>query len=353
MKRRGLLLIAALCAVSFSPAQQETGRVITGSVSDAETGLALENVNVYLSMTMIGTSTSASGAFRLANVPAGLYDMVISRVGYERQMIAVKAVRSESLHYDIRLHVLTLQAGEVQIVGEDPKEWRRNLKLFEKEFLGETENAARCRILNPEVINIRFDKESRLLTASSDSIVTVENLALGYRIRLVLGKFCWNTVTGALDLLIYPAFEELKARWAEEGTSWQENRQRSYRGSLKHFLRALSEGKAEEEHFYVFTGNFERRPMSYEVNPTADRGHPVSPGELLSSRDEIPPFKALKFDGYLRVEYWGNLPRRASFIRLKNQETFFDTLGNLFAPLTVETAGYWSINRVAELQPLY
>jgi hypothetical protein len=350
-------------------AQTDPGGTIAGRVVNAETGEPLENVNVFLSFTTIGTSTDSIGVFTLTGVPVGEYDLIASRVGYERQVIAARFLRTDSLHYDIRLKPRVLQTAEVEVTAERDDVWKDNLERFVKAFIGETEHAGQCRILNPEVLSFRYRNDT--LIASSDSLLHIENAAIGYRLHLVLASFVWNIAHDNGRYLIYPRFETLISRSANEKSDWKENRKHSYDGSLKHFLHALYSGRTEEEVFGIYSGSL--------VKLVSGQGHRVSPGEF--TLDPMPgtPFKIFRFTGYLRVEYgrrigeymegtpgwgkasgWGNIskefadnPAKVSIITLRNAYALIDSLGNLINPLSVEVVGAWAKERVAEVQPMY
>lgn len=358
-----ILFLSSITGGAF--AQEQSKAIVSGRVTSAETAEPIENVNVFLSITTIGTSTDKEGGFRLTGVPVGIYDLVISRVGYERQTITLTITRAESLYYDIKLKPRIIQTGEIQVAAESPEDWKNDLKVFTKEFLGETENTNRCRIINPEVINFRHDEKDNTLRASSDSVIKVENLAFGYNIYIILIKFEWYLIRGYGRYFIFSKFQELIPHDEKVLSSWRKSRQKSYEGSLKQFLRAVSAGKAEDEQFCVYAVNLKRIEEAknhpeyawYDWLQTHDAaisgGHRVNAEELIVPSEEGSPFKLIRFQSDLRIEYWGRNPHELSFLTLKGPSVMIDTLGNLFNPLSLEVGGYWSGNRVAELLPMY
>ncbi len=71
---------------------------LAGTVADSLTGYALAGVMVKVSGPVErSTSTSSSGAFFLANVPAGVYRIVVARVGWEPKTTRISLVR-DSVH---------------------------------------------------------------------------------------------------------------------------------------------------------------------------------------------------------------------------------------------------------------
>jgi hypothetical protein len=341
--------------------------IVSGRVLDSETDEPLGNVNVFLSSTTLGVSTAADGRFVITGVTAGIFDLVASRVGYERSIVIVRMVASDSLYYEIRLHLKVLQTEEVNVTAERPKDWDENLKRFAKAFLGETDYADRCRIMNPEVLNFQYHDDT--LVATSDSLLHIENAAFGYRLHLVLASFVWNIARDNGRYLVYSLFEALTPKSADEESEWEKNREESYRGSLKHFLRSLYEGNSEHELFRIYSGSVKRL--------SSVQGHLVSPDELMVDTEAGTPFKTLEFGGCLRVEYGrrtieeesendNNYQRRyrppvqwaehrgvASLIELKSPYALIDSMGNLLNPLSVEVSGAWAKQRIAELLPMY
>jgi outer membrane receptor protein involved in Fe transport len=76
---RALVLVTV--AVLPSLAQAQTGK-LTGVVTDAQSGQALEGVQILLRGTGIGVVTDESGRYFILNVPAGVYTVVARRPGY-------------------------------------------------------------------------------------------------------------------------------------------------------------------------------------------------------------------------------------------------------------------------------
>lgn len=326
-------------------AQQGGKAIIAGQVIDAETGELLEDVNVFLSFTTIGTSTLKNGSFKMINIPSGIFDLMVSHVGYEQHVETTQINESDSLYYEIKLEPKILQTGEIEVVAESPIEWKKNLNRFVKAFIGKTENASECKILNPEVLDLIFNEDTDTLVASSDSVLIVENAALGYRIYIILDRFIWNIDQDCGHYVIYPRFEEIQSQMSEEMSKWSENRQICYKGSLKHFLRSIQSGIGDEENFKIYAGTL--------IKLKTGQGHYVDPQELLLMSGIDMPVRKLIFPDYLRIEYGGKFQYNGSIINLREEYALIDTIGNLLNPLSLEISGFWAQKRIAELLPLY
>jgi hypothetical protein len=125
-----MILCSLAIAIGVCSAQQEPGTTITGKIIDADNGTPLEDAIVFLANTPRGTSSENDGTFRIASVPAGTYELVISRVGYERQSVHFQAAKTESLYYMIKLRPQPVRTKEVEVLGKRPAEARPNQQLF-------------------------------------------------------------------------------------------------------------------------------------------------------------------------------------------------------------------------------
>lgn len=81
-----LLLVAGAPAALAQP-------VVTGTVTDAESGAPLPGVNVFTGRPPVGTATNATGQYRL-ELPAGADSLTFSFIGYERLTVAVGGRRT-------------------------------------------------------------------------------------------------------------------------------------------------------------------------------------------------------------------------------------------------------------------
>lgn len=57
--------------------------IISGTVSNAETGTPLQQVSIYFPELEKGTTTNSSGAFEISGIPNGSFEMVISSMGFK------------------------------------------------------------------------------------------------------------------------------------------------------------------------------------------------------------------------------------------------------------------------------
>jgi len=307
---------------------------LTGTVTDT-TGEPLHLVNVYLSGSTFGASTSRTGIYCMENIPGGSYQLIFQHIGYQIKVQNIQIEDDKIYEIDAQLPPKIYDSEAIQISATEPTEWRTQLNFFIKEFIGESQNADDCKILNPEVLNFHSDQETNNLIASTDSILRVINYALGYRLNIVLLDFRCKS-DELIQYRIYLRFEILQANDDEQEQQWIENRQKTYHASFKHFLSTLARGKINEEYFRLSRGRFR-----YFVH-----------SDSLKIIDmQSPLYKTFILDDHLRVSYSPERLYPASIIKFKQNYIVIDTLGNVLTPDLIEMTGEWYKHRVADLLP--
>ena len=101
--------------VSF--AQPNTGS-IRGKLSDTKTQKPLAGVNVLVRGTLRGTTTDGQGTFRLKGVPAGVFDITFSLIGYTSQTLRHIAIQPDtSIQLDVALVQTAIEADQVVVTA--------------------------------------------------------------------------------------------------------------------------------------------------------------------------------------------------------------------------------------------
>jgi iron complex outermembrane receptor protein len=91
---------------------------LTGSVTDAKTQELLIGVNVILRSTIRGTTTDIHGKYQLHGIPAGMYDVTFSFVGYTSDTIYQISIQPDAeLHLDVHLMQAPIQADQVVVTA--------------------------------------------------------------------------------------------------------------------------------------------------------------------------------------------------------------------------------------------
>jgi hypothetical protein len=232
------LLLIGLCV------KAQSAHTISGQVVD-ENQKPITGATVFIDGTQAATATNETGRFNMVVPGPGSYRLSVKMLGYD---VARKEVmlKETSINVDFTLAVKSFVLNQVNI-GSD-KNWAKNFEIFKKQFLGNTPNALKCRIVNPEVIN--FSTKKNVLLAGADDFLIIENPQLGYRIKYLLKTFQHNTLNTITSYDGDVVFEELPGA-PRQKTEWAKNRQLAYAGSMMHFLRSVFTNTTLQEGFIV------------------------------------------------------------------------------------------------------
>ena len=285
MKYRFTLIL--LFSILTIGAKSQQTLSISGKVKD-ETNLPMPGATVFLTGTKSITSCSTEGNFQFNHLSPGTYEVVVKMIGYLPFIRSVK-ISEESLSLDIQLKPNDQQLKEVIIHSIKDKDRAKYQQIFKKYFLGQSHNATYCDIVNPEVIYFKFDKETKILTASADELLVIQNKALGYKLEYLLNDFTFDSQTNIVSYQGSPSFMEMTGT-KKENETWTKNRKTAYMGSVTHFLRAVYDHKVKEEGFMVF--KVLNRPMQGLVNdhkikkPVIIEDQPILMDSLLTVADQ-------------------------------------------------------------------
>ena len=354
----------------FISAQSQTQYkgILFGSVLDDSTGAILENANVFISQTTLGTTTNQRGKFEIKNIPEGVYDIISSRVGYNVYKVRA-TITSAPLSITIRLKPNIVSLEEVTVSAEKPELWHKQFEQFKKFFFGNSPNANECKIINPEILD--FTEEEEYFSATAREPLIIENGALGYRIVYLMRVFHAKPVTARLGNTIgkgysivfdgFPKFSQLQPSAPERKSLWIKNRRATYEGSLSHFLSALYRGTWQKEGFLINLMpevDLHNTPINRTIINNSTLDSILFPAK--SAEDKI-----LRFDGVLEVEYiFKQLDTKidilkkqgtehpVSWLQLNYSSITFNSLGVVQETTPTNVYGFWSSLRFADMMPL-
>lgn len=344
-----LALVVLLLLAAGPAAGQANVTRFTGVVLDAATGQPLPGAHVFLSGTMIGTAAGSRGRFELQHVPAGAHRLHASMVGYGGVSIDTLVVAGQTYVVTLRLAPEVVELGDVRVEAERDRRWQRQRRRFVRLFVGETASARETELVNPEVL--AFGGRWGRLTARADSPLVIVNRALGYRLRYYLEHF--ERSGGRIRFDGEPLFEPLVPTDSHDATRWRANRQRAFRGSLRHLLLALIDGRSRDEGFTLYRRS---RPGMH--------GHRwrVDPDGLV--RPDTADTWLLDFNGELEVHFHGE-PESIAYARrrhpgsarardsqrswmwLSDGATLIDRFGEPLDPYGITVSGYFAFESVA------
>ena len=299
MKAGIYLITMLLIALGFSAHAQtdvkssdNAGRTnISGSILSQADGKPVAAASVFLNNTTVGTKSTDDGTFILHNVKPGAYELIISNIGFEtyRQKITLN---DAGLALPVIIIVPKTHMLQEVTIKVDPNH-KRNLdwfyERFKTEFLGATDLAKDCKILNPDALDIDFDEPNNTITATSSDYLEIENDGLGYRIKYLLTNFTYVNIGKNEKEIFYegPAlFTEMKGT-AQQERRWKKKREEVYEGSARHFLRSVLDNRAAENGFRV---------LRFEVHHNPER----PPDTLMEAKIKL--FKKLKSSGEKRYQ---------------------------------------------------
>jgi hypothetical protein len=229
-------------------------QVLSGVVFD-EKEKPIEGASVYLNGSSVGTITDNLGAFRLEASSNLNTIMVISYIGYETIVVEKPF---EYPHKEFRMKVLTQQIRAVTVFA-DRFTRTEKMAIFKSQFLGESEAAASCSILNEDAIQFDYDPNDNRLIARSEVPLQISNPYLGYLLKFDLMDFYVQFDTFSIKrenavksfFLGTSQFNDLQ----DIGKSSTKNRKKAYKGSSQHFFRALARHELKKEGFELLFYN--------------------------------------------------------------------------------------------------
>jgi len=145
----------------------------------------------------------------------------------------------------------------------DPKR-EKYMKMFIKNFIGESVNSAQCKILNPEVLYFHYNSANNILTAYADDLLIIENDGLGYRLKYLLKHFEFFDEHNVCNYEGNPYFEEMKGT-DQQQKQWEDNRREAYLGSSRHFFRAVINNTIDADRFAIFRYVYNKSEKKYRM----------------------------------------------------------------------------------------
>ncbi len=349
-----VLLLLPTFLFSQNASWQVSGKIIDKSKK------AVPFANVYINNTTIGTVTDQNGSFSL-RIPARFQkiDLVVSFVGYET--LKKTLLQSEKKLQNL---VFTLQNGielkEVQVVAKHDNEWRRKWKIFNRGLLGESEFFKDCKILNPEVIVLTYDKKKNVVATAREPLI-IQNDAFGLKIRFQMDKFESDGEKTYFSGLKY--FEKMTPASPQEQKLWERHKKKSYRDSFRNFLVALKDNKVQENGFAIFkvrlpkTMYFGRTTVEQEV-----RDGTILPCEAKDicmfdrQTEEFViysdyPLMVFVTNRFNPIKLFTDYPYYYSIVNLINFHATFGENGWLSKPNGILIQGYWGHEGFANMLP--
>lgn len=355
----GLLTLSLLISARVGlDAQALTQSTIRGRVSEASTNRPIPFASVYINASTRGTTADAEGRYQLTGIPAGTVELVASAVGFKTGRQTIRVSSEQGRRLDFALTPATNALQTVTVTAKRAGAYNRLMRRFRRELLGNSSFADQCAILNLDQV-ILTEKEGSLEAQATQPLV-IENKALGYRLHYQLTHF--DSFRQATHYGGTSRFEALRPEHAEQTERWERNRQKAYRGSVRHLLASLVAGTYQQQGFLVYEANFDV-PVDPSI-PLAQLGRErpviaVRPDSLLK-RAELPSERQLYSRKPLEVFYtrqhalstpYRDLPYAYSVVYMPKGRALITTDGWVAQPNGLEVRGAMSDDRLATLLP--
>ncbi|HTE02355.1 MAG TPA: carboxypeptidase regulatory-like domain-containing protein [Mucilaginibacter sp.] len=378
--------------------------IVSGRVLNNADKNPVANASVFLNNASVGNKTDSDGTFILSNVKPGKYELVVSIIGFEAYRQTIMVNNQAITLPAIEITPKTVALKEVSIKPKSDRDRLWKYERFKDEFLGQTAAGRECEILNPEVLDLDYDQEKDILTASSYDFLEIENPVLGYKIKYLLTDFTLDYKDKDAKKIHFEGsvlFENMKGTPGQQ-KRWESRRQVVYEGSLMHLLRSAIGNRMDEEGFRalrfatlpnperpadsLINGRIKlyqklqkdsskyRDSLSYWVRKsklpvTVQKlfEKPLSLGEIIHTT----PQKGIYAFGYkgdaLNVSYSkshsfhvnnnpyyldGPTNKETTLVTFNDPYALFDRNGSLINPNSVSLRGYWSRGRIAGLLPV-
>ncbi|MBK7626134.1 MAG: carboxypeptidase-like regulatory domain-containing protein [Bacteroidales bacterium] len=224
-----LLIFSNLFLGSYS-------QVIKGKILDKETKNPISFAVVYFDGTSVASYTDENGIFNLDIRKNSAMPLTISALGYYSTNISDFLSAKDIIVY-LTPKVFEMKDVNVSAKG-NPKIRKQNLAIFRKEFLGRTNNAKDCEIVNEDDIKFITSPDKDTLKAFSIKPIFIINKGLGYKITYYLNKFEYIK-SGYLNQIIGNSLFDDDTTATTDKQSFEIKRNNTYFGSKMHFIRSL------------------------------------------------------------------------------------------------------------------
>lgn len=301
------------------------GQVITGKVTEEDGKTPVPFATIYFNGTFVGTSSNQNGYFELDISNSASMPLTISAIGYYSVTITNYSnlnslvVKLKAKNYEIEDAVINAKSLA--------RKRKRNLKLFREEFLGITDNARKCNILNEEDITFNYYSDKDTIKAYALKPIIIENKALGYKVTYYLDKFEYYKKQEATFFCGNIIFNEDYTDSEIKDQYYKIKRKEAYLGSRMHFFRALWNRNMQSSGFYVQDPSY-RLLKDKHIVFIDDQGN-----------------RFLKFDKDIYIEF----NKHKSIIKFIEDKVYFE--GNGFFNPGLLWEGEMSKHRVAEWLP--
>ena len=306
-----------------------SSQVIKGTILDKETHEKILSAYVYFNGTFVGTSADQNGYFELDISKNISMPLTISAIGYYSVTLSDL---STSKPVQVFMKPKSYEMNDVVISGKSLiKQRKANLSVFRYAFLGSTDNANKCEIINEGDITFNYNKDKDTLKAYASKPIIINNKALGYKVTYYLDEFeLYRRENNSFFFTGNIIFNEDLTTDFTQKKFFESNREESYYGSRMHFFRVLWKGNLDFSAFKIIDSN--NMKLSYK--------------DIVFKENSLT--KYLKYPQKLGICYDEGKP--SSFISFPKEEIYFEENG-YYDPKLIEWEGLMAQKRIADWLP--
>ncbi|WP_019039420.1 carboxypeptidase-like regulatory domain-containing protein [Psychroflexus tropicus] len=334
----GLFLILFVCV---------QGQSIDGKIVD-KNNKPLSNATVYFDGSTTGTLSRSDGSFTIQTSNRKNLILVVRYIGYET--VYIKDPDPETT-YQIELSVQENFLDEV-VLESSLFSRKQMLKAFKRDFLGETRAGRRSKILNEDDLTFYYDKNDRMLLASSKNPIKIENKELGYLIEFDLIDFISEFSSLSLHKAYLRSnffsgtsfFQEL-----DDNSKYEKKRKKTYYGSPKHFFKSLTSRQLEENNFELYDNSFRASVDSIFKVLSVQNGY-----EITILKNDLDRIKSGSLPGNSKFQKKITILNKndRSDVSFKTETFFVDKYGNHTHIDQILFYGEMSKRRVGDMLPI-
>jgi len=180
-----------------------------------------------------GTTSDDEGRCTFSLALQETQHIIISHVSYETMVIESESFPSLVANAVLNMKSKDIDLSQVQVTAKRNGKWKANLKKFRLALLGDGSAAAKCKILNPEVL--RFEERDGKFTATAIDLLHIDNDYLGYDLKFKLQELS----IAADGSKYYKGNAQFSDKENANDRKIKKRRENNYENSLAHFLRSL------------------------------------------------------------------------------------------------------------------
>jgi hypothetical protein len=322
-------------------------QVVRGTIFDKSDNSKVNFASIYFNGTSVGTNSDQNGYFELDISKSHSQPLTVSALGYYSVSLT-DYLKDKPLAVYLTPKVFEMK--QVVIKAKSlAKERKGNLKLFRNEFLGISDNAQRCTIINLKDIRFNYGTSDDTLKAFASNPLLIFNNGLGYRITYYLDRFEFYKKSNSYLIQGTALFNEDLASTGSKKKFFETRRKYAFQGSRSHFFSSLWANDLKSGGFNIWnSANENLKYFDIVFAKDSLTKYLVYDGKIkILSRV---PGKAsnLKSDNNLKISYLSTTPN--SYIEFLKDTVSFESNG-YFDGSGIRILGQMAVKRIGDLLP--